>query len=64
MKMTTATAVLLLSSIGVFSQLPPQSPSFPAFFAAIQQQLGLRLVATRGPVDAIAVDHAEHPKPN
>lgn len=33
----------------------------PPFFTAIQQQLGLRLEATRGPVDAIIVDHAERP---
>jgi uncharacterized protein (TIGR03435 family) len=36
------------------------SPS-PPFFTAIQQQLGLRLVATRGPVNAIVVDKAERP---
>lgn len=39
---------------------PSDAPE-PAFFTAIQQQLGLRLEATRGPVDAIVVDHAEHP---
>ena len=36
------------------------SPS-PPFFTAIQQQLGLRLVATRGPVNAIVADKAERP---
>ncbi|HEY2470829.1 MAG TPA: TIGR03435 family protein [Terracidiphilus sp.] len=36
----------------------------PGFFTAIQQQLGLRLEATRGPVEAIVVDHAEHPSAN
>ena len=33
----------------------------PPLFTALQQELGLRLEATRGPVDAIVVDHAEHP---
>jgi uncharacterized protein (TIGR03435 family) len=33
-------------------------------FTAIQQQLGLRLVATRGPVDALIVDRAERPSAN
>lgn len=42
---------------------PSDAPE-PPFFTAIEQQLGLRLVATRGPVDAIIVDHAERPSPN
>ncbi|HEX3373940.1 MAG TPA: TIGR03435 family protein, partial [Edaphobacter sp.] len=33
-------------------------------FTAIQQQLGLRLVATKGPVDALIVDKAERPSAN
>jgi uncharacterized protein (TIGR03435 family) len=39
------------------------APSAP-LFSAIQQQLGLRLVATRGPVDALIVDKAERPSAN
>jgi uncharacterized protein (TIGR03435 family) len=39
------------------------APSAP-FFTAIQQQLGLKLEATRGPVDALVVDHAEQPSAN
>jgi len=47
-------------------ELPASSSdaSEPPFFSAIQQQLGLRLEATRGPVDTIVVDHAEHPSAN
>jgi uncharacterized protein (TIGR03435 family) len=41
----------------------PDAPS-PPFFTAVQQQLGLRLVATKGPVDALVVDKAEHPSAN
>ena len=33
-------------------------------FSALQQQLGLRLEATRGPISALAVDHAEKPDDN
>ena len=33
--------------------------SGPSVFAALQQQLGLRLVAGKGPVDVIVIDHIE-----
>ena len=36
----------------------------PGLFAAMQDQLGLRLEATRGPVDTLVVDQAEHPIEN
>jgi uncharacterized protein (TIGR03435 family) len=36
----------------------------PPFFTAVQQELGLRLVAAKGPVEALVVDHAEHPTAN
>jgi uncharacterized protein (TIGR03435 family) len=36
----------------------------PGLFAAIQQQLGLRLEATKGPVDVLVIDHVEHPSAN
>ena len=46
--------------------VPAASPDAPAspLFSAIQQQLGLRLVATRGPVDTLVVDKAERPSAN
>jgi len=33
----------------------------PAMFAAIQEQLGLKLEATRGPVNVLVIDHVEQP---
>lgn len=36
----------------------------PPFFTAIEQQLGLRLEAKRGPVSALVVDSAEQPSAN
>jgi uncharacterized protein (TIGR03435 family) len=46
--------------------VPPASAAAtsPPLFEAIQQELGLRLEATRGPVEALVVDKAERPSPN
>ena len=36
----------------------------PDLFAALQQQLGLKLEATKGMVQILAIDHAERPSQN
>jgi uncharacterized protein (TIGR03435 family) len=36
----------------------------PGIFQAIQEQLGLRLVPARGPVDVLVIDHVERPSEN
>jgi uncharacterized protein (TIGR03435 family) len=36
----------------------------PDFFTAVQQQLGLRLDATKGPVDVLVIDQVERPSEN
>jgi uncharacterized protein (TIGR03435 family) len=48
---------------GALIPAPSDSPS-PPLFTALQQQLGLKLVATKGPVDALIIDHANPPTEN
>jgi uncharacterized protein (TIGR03435 family) len=58
------------SDLGL-QQAPPGSagaseltPDGVSLFTALQEQLGLRLQATRGPVDVIVIDRVEPPTPN
>jgi len=43
---------------------PPPGIDLPSMFDAVQEQLGLKLEPTRGPLEKLIVDHAEKPTEN
>jgi len=44
--------------------VPPIDPNGPSFFTALPEQLGLKLVAAKGPVQVVVIDSIERPAPN
>jgi uncharacterized protein (TIGR03435 family) len=46
------------------NRIPPPDLDTPSMFAALEEQLGLRLESTKGPVERLVIDHAEEPSAN
>ena len=46
------------------NRIPAPDLDAPSMFAALQEQLGLRLESSKGPMEKLIVDHAEKPSEN
>jgi len=53
-----------LATTGDPGNAAPAVDSRPSIFTAVQEQLGLKLESTKGPVEVLVIDHAERPSEN
>jgi bla regulator protein BlaR1 len=59
-----ATAQTASEGVRGLSVMPADEPSAPSVFTAVQEQLGLKLDAAKGPREFLIVDYIERPSPN
>jgi uncharacterized protein (TIGR03435 family) len=65
----TWTAIETQQGLGVDAlpgvpSLTPGEKNGPSLFTALQEQLGLKLESTKGPVDVLVIDHVDQPTPD
>ena len=46
------------------SDPPPPDSTAPSIYTAIEEQLGMKLESTKGPVQVLVIDHVERPSEN
>jgi len=49
---------------GIVPSAPAGESSRPSIFKALEEQLGLRLIPMRAPIENVVIDHIEKPSPN
>jgi uncharacterized protein (TIGR03435 family) len=58
------TLMRVYQELGVNMPMPPNLPEGPSLMTHLQEDLGLKLDAQRGPGDVLVIDHAELPTPD
>jgi uncharacterized protein (TIGR03435 family) len=53
-----------LSGSPTLDTAAPPDATGPSIFTALQEQLGLKLESTKGPVEVLVIDHIEKPSAN